>query len=144
MKKLGIGAYVGTAVGFAGWLIGFAIVCAGAGETGILKEVALPGLALSLGAAACVLVTAETAGGCLGQGRAARVLLLGQVLFFAGLLTLIVNHWVAPLVDGAPDLKRAIEQLGGVYRVWDGVPVALMAAGTVMLALVLRRLRRPA
>jgi hypothetical protein len=144
MKRLGVGACVGTAVGFLGWLIGLAAVCIGTGELAILEQVALPGLALSLGAAGLVIVTLGLAPGAIGRGRVFRLLLWGEILFFVGLLILLVNHWIAPLVDAAPDLKRAIERLGSVYRTGDALPTALMAAGTALFALVLRRVGRSA
>lgn len=59
-----------------------------------------------------------------------------------GLLFLLVDHMVAPLVDAAPGLRRAIGSRGSIYRTGDGLPAALMAAGTVLLGLALVRLRR--
>jgi len=112
-------------------------VCAASGEIAVLKQVALPGIAVSLGAAGIVIVTADLA-------RGARRLLWGEILFFVGLLILLVNHWIAPIVDRAPDLKAAIGRLGGVYRTGDGLPTALMALGTVLVGLALGRLRRQA
>lgn len=137
MDRLGFGAAFGIAVGFLGWLIGLAAVCAASGEIAVLKQVALPGIAVSLGAAGIVIVTADLA-------RGVRPLLWGEILFFVGLLILLVNHWIAPIVDRAPDLKAAIGRLGGVYRTGDGLPTALMALGTVLVGLALGRLRRQA
>lgn len=140
-SRMSVGASVGTAVGFLGWLIGLAAMCLRTGEFGVLKQIALPGLAVSLGAALVVVVTLEVAAGAFGRGGTLfRRLLWGEILFFVGLLLLLVNHWVAPLVDAAPDLRRAI----GVYRTGDLPPAALMASGAAILGLALARLRRPA
>jgi len=138
-----LGARVGALVGFLGWLIGLAAVCVGTGETWVLKEVAFPGLAVSLGAAAIVIVTVEIARRALPPGEV-RLLLLGEILFFVGLLILLTNHWIAPLIDRAPDLRAAIARLGGVYRTGDLLPAALMAAGACLVAIVLGRLGRRA
>ena len=140
--EMGLGRCVGTAIGFLGWLIGLAVVCVATGETAVLGQVALPGLAVSLGAAGLVIVTLESARGILGRGGAFRLLLWGELLFFVGLLILLLNHWIAPLIDGAPGLRRAMERLGSVYRTGDGAPAALMAAGTILLGFVLGHLRR--
>ncbi len=144
MEKIGVGAYVGTAVGFLGWLIGLAAVCLGTGELAVLRQVALPGVAVSLGSAALVVVTLEVAAGALGRGAIFRLLLWGEILFFVGLLFLVVNHLVAPLVDATPGLRRAIERIGKIYRTGDGLPAGLMVAGTALLGLALLRLRRRA
>jgi hypothetical protein len=130
-------------VGFAGWLIGLAVVCVATGELSVLGQVALPGLAVSLGAAGLVIVTFGLAAASPGRERVLRPLLVGQALFFVGILILLVNHWIAPLVDAAPELRLAIERLGGVYRTGDWLPTALMAAGTVLLGRALAQLRRP-
>jgi len=141
MKRMGTGASIGTVIGFLGWLIGFAAVCLSTGEYGSLREVALPGLAVSLGAAGIVIVTSHLA---LGRGEVFRLLVLGEILFFVGLLILLVNDWIAPLVDTSPGLRDAIGRLGGVYRTGDTLPAALMAAGAALVGLVLARIRRQA
>ena len=139
-NRTSVGAFVGTTVGFLGWLIGLTAVSLRTGEFGVLKQIALPGLAVSLGAALVVVVTLEVAAGAFGRGTLFRRLLWGEILFFVGLLLLLLNHWVAPLVDAAPDLRRAI----GVYRTGDLPPAALMAGGAAILGLALARIRRPA
>jgi hypothetical protein len=144
MERTSVGARVGIAVGFCGWLIGLAAVAWATGESGILGQVAGPGLALSLGAAACVLATLEVATRAALRGRVFRLLMWGEILFFVGLLLLIVSHWVAPLIDAAPRLRDAVVRLGSVYRTPDLLSAALMAAGTVLLGLALRGLRRTA
>src|SRR5512134_2084095 len=144
MERLGIGAAAGTVVGFAGWLIGLALVCLATGELAMLGQVALPGLAVSLGAAGLVIVTFGLVAASPGRERMLRPLLVGQVLFLAGILILLVNHWIAPLVDAAPALRRAIDRLGGVYRTGDWLPTGLMAAGTVLFGRALAQVRRRA
>lgn len=136
-----MGASVGTAIGFLGWLIGLAAVCVGTGEYAVLREVALPGVALSLGAAGIVIVTRDLA---LGRSGVFGPLVWGEILFFVGLLILLVNRWIAPLVDASPGLRDAIGRLGAGYRTGDGVPAALMGAGAALVGFVLGRLRRQA
>lgn len=75
MERMGVGASVGTAVGFLGWLIGLTVVSLATDDLAVLLRVALPGVAVSLGAAACVVVTLEVAAGALGRGAIFRLLL---------------------------------------------------------------------
>ncbi len=138
MKRMGTGASIGTAIGFLGWLIGLAVVCVRAGEYAVLREVALPGLAVSLGAAGIVIVTGHLA---LEREGVLRSVLWGEVLFFVGLFILLMNHWIAPLIDASPGLNGAIS---GRYRTGDWLPAALMVAGAVRLGFALGRLRRQA
>jgi hypothetical protein len=138
------GAYVGAVVGCLGWLIGLAAVCLATGETDVLGRVLLPGVAVSLGIAGVFLVTGELAARSFGPGRERRLLLWGVMVFLVGVLVLLMNHWIAPLIDASPGLRDAMARLGGIYRVADAWPAALMAVGVAILGLVLVRMRRRA
>jgi hypothetical protein len=141
MDRSHLGTYLGTVIGCLGWWIGLAAVCIASGETGVLGRVAWPGIAVSLGIAATFLVTSELALAVLGRGTAFRLVLWGELAFFVGVLILLVNHWIAPLIDASPDLRAAMGRLGGCYRTGDAVPAALMTVGAALLAFVL--VRRP-
>jgi hypothetical protein len=48
------------------------------------------------------------------------------------------------LIEAAPDLKAQMTRLGGVYRVPDVLPAAIMVAGVALLGFALARVRRRA
>lgn len=134
VSTLKIGGYFGATLGFLGWLLGFAFACLSTGETDSFREVVLPGLALSLTLAAVFIVTLEGIARIYGTGHAAYLVgLWGLLLFDMGLMVIIINHWLAPIIDKSSALLRFLQQYDSVYRLPDLIPITLIAGGLTLL-----------
>ncbi|MCD6282147.1 hypothetical protein J7J84_00875 [bacterium] len=140
-----IGGYGGATVGMLGWLIGLLIVAAKADAPQIAWQVAPAGVLLTLALAALLVITLESVIERFGAASLwFQVALWGLVTTCMGLLMLLLNHWVAPLIDRTPGLQRLLAEPGSLYqstyRTADAVPVALLAAGFVLLGAVAWRM----
>ncbi|MHC4606231.1 MAG: hypothetical protein ACYTAF_04805 [Planctomycetota bacterium] len=135
-----VGAYVGTTIGVLGWLIGFTILCLVEGATGLLAQVLLPGLLLSLSLALIFIIMLEAVIRIYGPRHSQMFLTMWGMLFtLIGIMLMLINHWIAPLIDRHPDLAGGLRRTGSVYRVDDIVPTFLLAAGVVLLLIVMLR-----
>ena len=134
--KARIGGYLGSTVGILGWIIGFTIFCLATGHTGALREALVPGLLGSLAIAAVFILVLEATIRLYGAAHPMFHLnLWGLLLSGMGGLTFVVNHWLAPIIDRHPELAEQLQRAGSVYRVSDTLPIALLAAGVVLLAI---------
>lgn len=132
--KVKWGAYLGSTIGILGWLIGFSIFCLATGNRALLGEAFLPGLLISLIFAAVVVFVLETVIQRFGAGHwLFQVSLWGLLLSLMGLMVFLMNHWLAPLIDRHPDMVKTLSRMGSVYKTSDVVPLALMAAGLLLL-----------
>jgi len=133
-----IGIYLGTIIGFLGWLIGFALFMIAEHRTPLLMQVLPTGFVVSLGLAVVCIIVLEGVHLKHGAGHwLFQVTLWGMLLFAMGLMILLVNHWVAPLIENDVELAQKLTQAGSVYRVSNNVPLGLMGGGVVLLLIVL-------
>lgn len=138
-----LAGYIGTTIGFLGWVIGLAVVCVLSGQTSLLARVVPIGVLISLGLALTVIVMMECVLRVFGRGGGFFQLTLWGVLCLdVGILWLLINHWLAPMIAAEPRLVETMQHLGGVYKTTDAFPLALLAAGVVLLAIAAGRMLR--
>lgn len=130
-----IGGYAGIIVGSMGWLIGFAAVCLTSGNGAALARFAVPASAVSLGVAFLVIICCDYAVKLRGYGGMFQLALYGGMSWGMGLLLLLINHWIAPLIDSSPAMAKTMRDMNAVYRVDDLWAVLMLSAGAVMLGI---------
>lgn len=142
-----IGGYGGTLIGLLGWLFGLAAVSAKAGAPEVIAQVGPTGALLSLALWALLVITLEAVMHRFGAvGIWFHLALWGLLTTYMGLLILLANHWVAPLIDRTPSLAQMLGDPQSLYystyRTGDAVPVALLAAGAALLLITAARTLR--
>ena len=136
-----LAAYAGAVLGFLGWMIGWALLCAGTGKWSLLGRTAPIGVAVSLALAAAFVVVLERARRRGVTRRSLARVTLCMTGLAVGALWLLVNRWLAPVIDADPDLSGALERLGAVYATSDLYPILLAAVAGVGLAVTALRAR---
>ncbi len=134
-NRAALGGYVGIVVGSMGWLIGFAAVCLTSGNGAALARFAVPASAVSLGVAFLVIICCDYAVKLRGYGGMFQLALYGGMSWGMGLLLLLINHWIAPLIDSTPAMAKTMRDMNAVYRVDDLWAALLLSAGAVMLGI---------
>ncbi|MCH8151144.1 MAG: hypothetical protein IH830_02080 [Planctomycetes bacterium] len=139
-----LAGYIGMTIGFLGWIIGLAVVCVLSGQTSLLARVVPTGVLISLGLALTAIVMMECALRVFRGGGFFQLTLWGVLGVDVGILWLLINHWLAPMIAAEPRLVETMQHLGGVYKTTDAFPLALLAVGVVLLAIAtVRMLRSP-
>jgi hypothetical protein len=123
-------------------MIGFTVVCLSSGNGDVWSRFAFTGFAVSLAMAAVFIVTLELAFRAYGPGTLIQLILWGELTLFAGVLILLLNHWIAPIVESSPRMMETLGSLGGTYKTGDVLPATLLAASVVLLGIVVVRLGR--
>ncbi len=141
-----IGGYLGAILGLSGWLIGFTGFCAFTGNLDVLAKFFLPGLAVSLSMGFVLVVAVEGILRVYGHGHYMfSTTLWGLLLSDAGVLLLLMNHWIAPILDQDPRMIEAMRQYGGgVYRTGETLPLVSLCAGAALLGAVAWKVLRDA
>ncbi len=132
--KGNIGSYAGMTVGFLGWLIGLTVVCLASGRTEILIKLLPAGFLISVGLALGAILTMELVLQRFGRGSMFRLTLWGVVWLDVGIIWLLINHWLAPLIASDPGLYETMRRLGATGWTSDIYPLGAMAVGVVLLA----------
>lgn len=133
----------GVGFGCFGWVMGLALTCFIVGEVGVLRTALVPALVMSAGLGALFVMVSELANRHFGAGhRLAALTMFGALVYMLGLLVYVINWWLAPQIDRAPALAKAIVSLPGAYRVSDGVPTIGMVIGMALLLAPLAHLLR--
>ena len=83
--------------------------------------------------AALTIVVMECVLRMFGRGKVFMLALSGTLLFLIGVMLLLFNHWLAPLIEAEPGFVAQLESLGSVYKTSDLVPIACLVAATVLL-----------
>ena len=105
--------------------------------TDLLSQVFLPGLLISLIMVGFFILILESVIHRFGfRHYTLQITLWALLLSVMGLMIFILNHWLAPLIEQHPELSRKLLEAGSVYRISDVVPIALMAAGVVLLTIM--------
>ena len=131
--KGNLGGYIGTVIGFLGWVIGFAVVCLATGHANVLPRVLPVGVLVSLALGGTVILVMELVLRAHGRGRLFMLTLWGVLLSDAAILWLLINHWLAPIIEGEPGLAEALTRIGSFYKTSDALPAAMLAVGTALL-----------
>ncbi len=131
--KGNLGGYIGTTIGFLGWVIGVTVVCLATGHGGVLPKVLPVGMLVSLALGVTAILVMELVLRAHGRGRLFMLTLLGVLLSDVAILWLLINHWLAPIIEGEPGLAEALTRIGSFYKTSDALPAAMLAAGTALL-----------
>lgn len=108
--------FLATFFACLGWVVGLTLACLAVGETGVLRASLVPAIIMSVGLAAVFVTVSELANRYFGRGHIqATAATVGSLLLLLGLLVYVINYWLAPQIDRAPALARAITSLPGVY-----------------------------
>jgi hypothetical protein len=132
-----LGAYLGATIGCLGWMIGFTVVCLTTGNADVWAQFAFMGFAISLAMAGIVVVTLELALRTFGRGGLFQLILWAELTFFGGVITLLLNHWIAPILESSPSMIETLNKLGGSYKTSDLLPTLCMATSVVLFAVVI-------
>ncbi len=131
--KGNLGGYIGTTIGFLGWVIGLTVVCLATGHGGVLPKVLPVGVLVSLALGVTAILVMELVLRAHGRGRLFMLTLGGVLLSDVAILWLLINHWLAPIIEGEPGLAEALTRIGSFYKTSDALPAAMLAAGTALL-----------
>ncbi len=131
-------AYLGWTVGIHGWLIGASILCLAGGCYAVLVEIIAIGLPISIAMSALGILVMECVLRLFGRGRVFALSLWGLILFVLGAMILLMNHWLAPLIEEEPGLVDLLSRLGAVYKTSDVVPALCLLGSGVLLSVSVR------
>jgi hypothetical protein len=131
-------AYLGLTVGIHGWLLGASILCVAGGYYAVLAEIVAIGLPISIAMSALGILVMECVVRLFGRGRVFTLSLWGLILFALGVLILLINHWLAPLIETEPGLVDLLSRLGAVYKTSDVVPALCLLGSGVLLFVSVR------
>lgn len=130
--KPGIGAWIsvaGVLLGINAWAIGLLAAASSTGTIAAIWPYGAGGMLIStaLGLMLVLLVANST-----GSGRS--ISLWGGLMVIAGVILLLVSHWIAPVIDAQEPLKKMIMASStGIYRLPDWVSFLVAGAGTLLL-----------
>ena len=137
-----LGARFGVLVGCSAWIVVLGVICAATGRSEHLLPVILPLLLASLGLGLLVLVAMEPL--LLlppeVQERCRVLIVLGGVWAVCGILLLLAEGFVVPVLEGDQDLAATVRATGGVLSLPRWIAVLLLALGVAQLVAGLRRL----
>ena len=135
-----IGGYLGGMVGLLGWLIGWTAVCLTSGNGDVLRQFFVGGLAVSLAMGFTLVIATEAVLRLYGRGHYMfSTALWGLLLSDAGVLLLLHEHWITPIVERSPRMQETLQHLGGWHRTGDTLPLVSLCAGAALLAAVALR-----
>jgi hypothetical protein len=141
-KRGEIFGYGGAVFGVCGWVFGMVVVCLISGAYDVLGRVLLIGLPVSLGIGLTIVVGHAAIGRACGRTSGEAILgLWGLIATAMGVLVLLLTHWLAPMILAHEKLREMMPP-GTIYKVGDWLPAVLLAAGSIMLLVVLRRVLR--
>ena len=133
------GARIGMFVGSTAWIVGLTILCLATGRTQYLLPVCLPLFLAAVGLSLLALLAVEPRGDTPPPADSTTV--LGAVWVVLGVLLLLANAMVTPLLEREEALGNAVRDSGGVSSMPNWIAIAGLFFGCVLLA---RRLRRSA
>jgi hypothetical protein len=139
--RIPFASHAGAVLGIHGWLIGTLVLCLASGELALAGDLLLVGLPISLALSALFVFGRECWRPVLSRTQMVAAT-WGFLLFAIGMLLVVVNHWLAPRLEGSPRAMQALADLGAVHRTSDAVPAACLAVSTLLLAGVARAVRR--
>lgn len=134
------GAYFGVLFGCTSWVLVLGLMCLVHGRLDGLLPVVVPMLLASLGLGLLLLHSFEPLFVAAPQPRSATGLhFTGGLLVVVGVLLLLAEAFVLPLLESDRSLADLVRRSGGVLSVPREVPTGLLLAGCVLLAWPVRR-----
>jgi len=140
MNRNRLGGYLGALIGCTGWMIGFTVVCLVSGNLAVWSRFAFLGFAISLAMGGLFIVTSELTLRAFGPSGMFQLVLWAELTFFMGTLLLLLNHWIAPVLEASPEMITTLRGMGSVYRTSDLMPGLFLAASVVLTAVAAWRL----
>jgi hypothetical protein len=139
------GMRFGVLVGCSTWIIVLGVICAATGRTEYLLPVVVPLLLASFGLGLLVLAGAEPLLALPAEHRARYFLpiLMGSIGVVGGVLCLLAEGFVVPVLQDDHGLGEIVRSTGGVLDLPRWVAVALLAMGVSALTFGLRRVPLP-
>jgi hypothetical protein len=134
--------YLGALIGCTGWMLGFTFVCLASGHMDLWVRFAFLGFALSLAMGGLFVVTSELTLRAFGPGGLFQLILWAELTFFMGVLILLLNHWIAPVLESSPAMLATLRSMGSAYKTSDFLPGMFLAASVVLTAVAAWRLLR--
>jgi hypothetical protein len=142
------GARIGIVVGCCSWAIALAVLCAATGRFDALLSAAAPAALASLAVAALLLLVVELAARVAMRSDSAVDLqtrtgiTLGACWIACGLLALIAEALVVPLLAEDASLAQSVRASGGALSLPRWMPMALLAIGSWSVFRALRAIAR--
>ncbi len=153
--RLPTGALCGVLIGFTFWTLPLTALLLQFGKLGLLWTVALPAAASSLGLAllACLVLdisiraraSAAADGDANRADRASRAhvaTIQASVLVCGGVLALVADAILEPVLQQERELADAVSAAGGVLTIPTWLPATLCAVGALRAVSALRAWRR--
>jgi hypothetical protein len=134
-----LGMRIGVLCGTTSWIAVLGAMCACTGRADVLLPVVLPLLLGSLGLGLLILVVAEPAAEDPRLQPLRAPLVLGATCVAVGILLLLCDAFVSPLLERDETLASITRLTGGVARVSRWFAVAALAIGCGSLSVALRR-----
>jgi hypothetical protein len=134
-----LGMRIGALVGFTSWIVVLGAICACTGRGDVLLPIVLPLLLASLGLGLLVLVIVELAAADPRLQPLRATLVLGATWIAVGVLLLLGDAFVGPLLEQDAALARITQLTGGVARLPRWGAVLALTFGCVSLGVSLRR-----
>jgi hypothetical protein len=134
-----LGMRIGALVGMTSWTVALGVIFACTGHADVLLQVVLPLLLASLGLGLLVLALAELAADDPRLLPIRALLVLGATWVAVGILLLLGDAFVSPLLERDETLASITRMTGGVARLPRWSAVAALAFGCASLAFALRR-----
>lgn len=135
------GMRIGVLAGSTSWIVILGLVCLCTGRFAVLLPIVLPLLLASLGIGLLVVLLAELAAAEPRWQSLRGPLVLGAACTSTGLLLLLIDAWVSPMLEGDPGLAGFTRMTGGVARLPRWLAAAALALGCTALLVALRRRR---
>ena len=110
----------------------------------MLPKVLPVGVLLSLALGITAILVMELVLRAHGRGRLFMLTLWGVLLSDVAILWLLINHWLAPIIEAEPGLAEILMRIGRLYKTGDTLPVSMRAAGTALLLIAVVRVLRTA
>lgn len=136
-RSVSRGAIWGTLIGCCAWTLPLGGLCLVHGRVDALLDVVLPMLLASLGLGGLLVAVSVLAR---HDRQLLFVLLFGGLGVALGILLLLCEAFVGPLLEEDPRIAASVRTSGGVLAVPRAIPLVLLAAGAVTLAVGVRRL----
>ncbi|MGE3173694.1 MAG: hypothetical protein AB7O97_13805 [Planctomycetota bacterium] len=139
-----LGARFGVLFGCSAWMLMLGFVCLVNGRADALLPVVLPMLLASLALGMLVLAAFEPVMALPVQAQAKLrfPLVFGGLMAVTGILLLLAEAFVTPVLRGDPALAQIVHDTGGVFALPRWLSCVLLAAGIGVMAMGLRAAAR--
>jgi hypothetical protein len=136
------GAKIGIFLGCSSWAIAFSVLAASTGRVEVLVDCALPVLLSSAVVALLLLALLQWKASLPAGTPGGELLPMGGIWSALGLLLVLADGFVTPVLEADSRLADTVRASGGVLRLPIWVALAALTTGGALLAVALRRIAR--